>query len=92
VQRFYRDLDTPVDVATEATGSKEAALSVFRLVGIVTLLIAIGVLALMAVELVAHPELRAQWWKYAAMSGLLAALAAAFYLPGRLASEVTDGG
>jgi len=84
VDRFYRDLDTPVDVATEVTGSKEAALTVFRLVGVVTALIGGGVLVLMGVEMLMDSSRLGEWWKYVALSAILFVLAALFYLPGRL--------
>jgi hypothetical protein len=92
VEDFYEKLDTPVDVAREVTGSRAAALSVFRLVGVLTFVIAIGVLALMGIERAFHPELATQWWKYAVMAGILFVLAALFWLPGRLAKEDVDAG
>jgi solute:Na+ symporter, SSS family len=90
VDRFYQDLDTPVDVATEVTGSAEAALSVFRLVGIVTFCIAGGVLVLMGVEMLLGSSESGQWWKYVALATILVVLAVLFYVPGRKAKETAD--
>jgi Na+/proline symporter len=83
VDEFYDRLDTPVDVAAEVTGSSEAALSVFRLVGVVTGGIAALVAVLMGIELLTDPSVREAWWKYVALIAILAALAALFVLSGR---------
>jgi drug/metabolite transporter (DMT)-like permease len=72
-----------VDVASEVSGSSEAALSVFRLVGALTLVIAALVAVLGALERVQAPSMAAQWWKYAALAGILIALGSLFLLSGR---------
>jgi hypothetical protein len=83
VDDFYARLDTPVDVAAEVTGSAEAALSVFRLVGAVTGLIAVLVAVLMGIEMLTDPSVRAAWWKYVALIAILVVLAALFVVSGR---------
>lgn len=87
VDAFYRDLDRPVDVATEVTGSAAAALAVYRLVGVLTALIAGLVLVLMAVEMVFVPAERGAWWKYLTLAAILLVLAALFFLSARRARE-----
>ncbi len=80
VDEFYKDLDTPVDVATEVTGSAEAAISVFKLVGVLTFVVA-GLVALLGVfEQAFVPDRRSEWWKYAALIGILAFVGLASYL------------
>ncbi len=90
VEEFYRRLDTPVDVAAEVTGTAEAALSVYRLVGGLTFLTAGLVGVLMAVEWFTHPGWMGDWWKYPALIGILLALGLLFYLPGRRARRGAD--
>ncbi|MEN8148900.1 MAG: hypothetical protein ABFS86_03700, partial [Planctomycetota bacterium] len=90
VDEFYRNLDTPVDVATEATGSNEAALSVFKLVGVLTFVIA-GLVAFLGVfEQVFLPDRRAEWWKYAALIGILTVLGGLFLWAVRRTSHARD--
>jgi hypothetical protein len=86
VDEFYAKLDTPVDVSAEVTGSSEAALSVFRLVGLVTGLIAALVAVLMGIEMLTDPSVRDAWWKYVALIVILAVLAALFVASGRRVS------
>ena len=81
VDAFYADLDRPVDVSQEVTGSAEAALSVFRLVGVLTFVIAGLVLVLMAVELASPPEKGAEPGKYLILAGILVGLAVLFLAP-----------
>ena len=90
VDAFYRNLDTPVDVRTEASGSSEAAIAVFRLVGILTFLIAGLVAALGVLEQVLAPERRAEWWKYAALIGILLVLGGLFLLAVRRTAHAAD--
>jgi len=90
VDEFYRDLDTPVDVATEVTGSTEAAISVFRLVGVLTFIIAGLVAVLGILEQVWMPARRSEWWKYAALIGILAILGGLFLVAVRKTAEATD--
>ena len=90
VDEFYKNLDTPVDVATEASGSAEAAISVFRLVGVLTFLIAGLVAVLGVLEQFLEPERSAEWWKYAALIGILAILGGLFLLAVRRTAHATD--
>jgi SSS family transporter len=90
VDEFYGRLDTPVDVATEVTGSNEAAISVFKLVGVLTFVIAGLVFVLGVLEQVLHPDRRAEWWKYAALIGILAVLGGLFLLAVRRTARATD--
>lgn len=90
VDRFYEKLDTPVDVATEVTGSEAAALAVFRLVGVVTFVIAGGVLVLLGVAVIFGEGGTSGWWKYLLLSAILVVLGTLFYLPGRRAKEAAD--
>ena len=90
VDEFYKNLDTPVDVATEVTGSAEAAISVFRLVGVLTFLIAGLVAVLGVLEQLLAPERRSEWWKYAALFGILTALGGLFLLAVRRTSHAAD--
>ena len=90
VDAFYVKLDTPVDVSREVTGSAAAALSVYRLVGGLTFLVAGMVLLLMIVEVSFFQAERAHWWKYVVLIGILSVLGALFALPGRkVASDET---
>lgn len=91
VDAFYRRLDTPVDVAAEVTGSAEAALSVYRLIGALTLLIAGLVAALFLAEALQSPALAGQWWKYATQVAILLALGLFFLLAGRKRSQAGGG-
>jgi len=90
VDAFYRKLDTPVDVATEASGSSEAAISVYRLVGVLTFLIAGLVAVLGVLEQVFAHERRGEWWKYATLIGILAILGGLFLLAVRRTTRATD--
>jgi len=90
VDAFYENLDTPVDVATEASGSSEAAISVFRLVGVLTFLIAGLVAVLGILELILEPERSAGWWKYGALVAILAFLGGLFLLAVRRTSHAAD--
>lgn len=83
VDEFYRNLDTPVDVRTEVAGSADAALSVFKLVGVLTLLIAGMVLVLMGIEALTDPALRSESWKYLTLTTILAVLGVLFWFAGR---------
>jgi len=89
LEPFFRDLDTPVNVATEVTGSANAALGVYRLVGGLTLLIAGLVLLLMALELARPPAGGAEPGKYALLTAILLFLAGLFYLSARRAATAT---
>ncbi|MBN2489335.1 MAG: hypothetical protein JXQ29_00600 [Planctomycetes bacterium] len=85
VDRFYRNLDTPVNVAAEVTGSAGSVLGVYRLVGGLTLLMALLTLGLMALELAAPPAAGAQPGKYLLLAAILLLLAGFFRLLARRA-------
>jgi hypothetical protein len=88
VDEFYRNLDTPVDVATEVTGSAQAAISVFKLVGVLTFIIAGLVAVLGILEQIFESEHRSEWWKYAMLIGIFAILGGLFLLAVRKTTEV----
>ncbi|MFV1957855.1 MAG: sodium:solute symporter [Planctomycetota bacterium] len=90
VDAFYRDLDRPVDVATEVTGSAAAALAVYRLVGWLTVVIAALVLVLMGWEMAFVSAERAAWGKYVALVAILLFLASLFLLAARRARGVAS--
>jgi hypothetical protein len=87
VDAFYRNLDTPVDVDQEVTGSAGATYGVLRLVGVLTLLIAVLVVALMFAERAAPPENGAETEKYLMLVAILSLIGGSLLVCGIQAKD-----
>lgn len=89
VDEFYKRLDTPVDVKKEVKGRGKAALEVFRLVGILTYIVAGIVLLVMTLELIFIPKnlKGGEAVEYVALSIILTAFGSFFFLSGVLGKK-----